>query len=318
VDLYAPHMDYFRYWFISGEKDNPYTITINLLIFYGITMGILMVYGGFGLANVLSKINKTQMEWALLFFILFFSLFLADRTYLKTFVIPLFLPLAALGMVSLLDKLEHRKGLYAVLVGSLLLIGAYYGDKTTYTWSDDQEVEETNYHWYIGEGSYNCAIYLKYTMYENDGANAIHNDKRDKKRLSAFSGIHMMPFNEVNVMVAYPEITKRTEIEKYGLLEMYLKHKDHPYYVDWENSSIQSYDNYKYIVKREWNDTTVIENLTEFRVSWAIVNIYLTDQYGKSSHLYTIEDSPFFASLAKGRYKLFENDYERVYFLFPV
>ncbi|MCK4613839.1 MAG: hypothetical protein KAU14_03465 [Thermoplasmata archaeon] len=131
VDLYAPDMGYFKVWYIYGERDNPFTTAINILVYYGVSMGILMLYSGVGLANVIEKVDKTRVEWALLFFIIFFVLFLVDKTYLKMFVVPLFLPLAALGLVVLLERLEHRKGLYAVIFGALLIIGAYYGDYAT-------------------------------------------------------------------------------------------------------------------------------------------------------------------------------------------
>ncbi|MCK4613809.1 MAG: hypothetical protein KAU14_03315, partial [Thermoplasmata archaeon] len=61
----------------------------------------------------------------------------------------------------------------------------------------------------------------------------------------------------------------------------------------------------------------VIENLTEFRVSWAVVNVYFPEEYGKSSQPYVNKPSRFFASLPEDRYKVYENDYERLYYLIP-
>ncbi len=178
-------------------------------------------------------------------------------------------------------------------------------------------MEETNYHHYMDEEPYNTAIYLKHALYEEDGPNAIHNDIIDKKRLSAISGLQMLPLSETDVMVGYPEITDKVKIKKYSIYDMYLEHKDHIYYVDWKNSSIHRYDNYSFIVGRRWNDTMVLENLTEFRVSWAIVNVYFPEESGSSSRPFVNRPSRFFATIPEARYKLYENDYERVYFLFP-
>jgi len=317
IDLYAPDMGYFSTWYIYGDKSSPLTIAINILVFYGISLGILMLYAGIGLSYLIEKVNKTRVEWAVLFSILFFAMFLTDKTYLIMFVTPLFVPLAAIGMAALLEKLEYRKGAYAAILGALLLIGAYYGEYATEKWIDIRTREETGYHFYMDEAPYNTAIYLRYTVYEKNGANAIHNDNIDKKRLSAISGVQMLPLNDMDALVAYPEIREKVRIYRLGLWEMYREHSDQKYKINWENSSIHDYDNYSFIVRNKWNDSGVLENLTEFRVSFAVVNMYFPEDCGSASHPFINRYSQFFATIPEGRYLLYENNYEAVYFLLP-
>ncbi len=315
IDLYGPDMAYFKAWYIYGEEDNPYTTMLNILVYYGISMGVLMLYGGVGLANVLEKVDKTRMEWTLLFFIVFFSMFMIDKTYLKMFVVPLFLPLAALGINILLGKLEYRKGMFATLFAVILLVAAYYGDYATEKWSEVRTVEETGYHHYMDEAPYNTAIYIRYIIDNERDINAIHNDITDKRRISAISGMPMLPLNGQDVLIAYPEITEKVIIEKQTIFEMYSEGDDQLYYVDWENSTMEDYDNYSRIVNKWWGDPKIEENLTEFRISWAIVNVHFPEEYGSSSRPYINARSRFFISVPDHRYKIYENGYERIYYL---
>jgi len=318
IDIYAPHLDYFRVWYIYGEKDSPVTMAVNIMVYYGMAMGILMLYGGVGLANILGKIDKTRVEWTLLFLIIFFAVFLADKTYLKMFVVPLFLPLAALGIVALMGKLEYRRTLFTFLTGVLLMAAVYYGSFATEQFSDVRTVDETGYHHYMDEGPYNTAIYLRHTVYQKDGPIAIHNDAVDKRRISGISGIPMLYLEENQVMVVFPDILDEVDIKKYSIQEMYFEHHDHRYYVDWANSSQKGYDDYHYIVDTYWNNTRIEPVLQENKVQWAIVYTYFPEEHGKSSHPFVNEPSRFFTSLPEKRYNIYENDYERIYFLVPI
>lgn len=317
IDLYAPDMGYFFTWYIYGDRSSPLITGINILVFYGISLGILMLYAGIGLAHLIEKVDKSRVEWAILFSILFFAMFLTDKTYLIMFVTPFFVPLAAMGMAALLEKIEYRRGVYALLVGALLLIGAYYGDYATEKWVDIRTREETGYHFYMDEAPYNTAIYIKHALHDESGVNAIHNDNIHKKRLSAISGMGMLPLTEMDVVIAYPEIKDKLKIYRLGLWEMYLQHSDHLYRIDWENSSLHHYDNYSFIVQHRWDDPKVIENLTEFHVSFAVVNMYFPEEYGSSSRPFINRYSRFFATLPEGRYLLYQNSHEAIYFLLP-
>lgn len=316
VDLYSPDLSYFKVWFVSGNQDSPVTTSINILVFYGISMGILMLFGGIGLAHVLGKVDKTKVEWSILFFIVFFSMFLIDKTYLVLFVIPLFIPFFALGLIALMGKLEYRKSVYVVCIGVLLLLASYYNIHTTQKFIDAKAVDEMDYKFHMQEDTYNSALYLRHTVYEINGPLGIHNDERDKKRISALSAIPMMPLNEQIILYAYPNITERVSFERYSISDMYFDHRDHMFYVNWTNSSIQGFDKYSQIVGRPWGDPMAVQELREFRVSWAIVNVYFPDEVGKSSQPFLNRPSKFFASLPDERYKIYENDYESVYFLF--
>lgn len=315
VDIYGPDMAYFKVWYISGEESNPYTTMLNVLVYYGMSMGVIMLYGGVGLANVLEKVDKTRMEWSLLFFIVFFSIFMIDKTYLKMFVVPLFLPLAALGINILLGKLEYRKGTFTAFFVVILLVAVYYGDYATEKWSEVRTVEETGYHHYMDEEPYNTAIYIKYMINDGREINAIHNDITDKRRISAISGMPMLPLNEQDVLITYPEITENVIVKKQTIIEMYLEGDNQLYYIDWENSTMKDYDNYSQLVNRWWGAPGVLENLTEFRISWAIINVHFPEEYGSSSRPYVNERSRFFISVADNRYKIYENGYERIYYL---
>lgn len=315
VDLYSPDLSYFKVWFVSDGQDSSISTAINILVFYGISMGILMLFGGIGLAFVLGKVDKTKVEWSILFFIVFFSMFLIDKTYLVLFVVPLFLPFFALGLIALIGKLEYRRGVYALFIGALLLLGAHYNVHATQKFIDVKAVDEMDYKFHMQEDTYNSAIYLRHTVYEINGPLGIHNDERDKKRISALSAIPMMPLNDQIILYAYPNITERINIERYSISDMYFDHRDHMFYVDWKNSSIHGYDNYSQIVGRSLDDPVVVRELREFRVSWAIVNVYFPDEVGKSSQPFLNRPSKFFASLPDERYKIYENDYESVYFL---
>jgi hypothetical protein len=318
VDIYAPHLDYFRAWYVYGEGESSLTLAINIIVYYGISMGVLMIFGGVGLFHVLGKVDKSRVEWTLLYLIIFFTLFLIDKTYLKMFVVPLFLPLVAIGLIAIMDKIEYRKDLYAVLVSSLLLAGAYYGAYATEQWSEVRTVEETGYHHYMDEGPYNTAVYIRNTMFENRGPIGIHNDDVDKHRISAISGLPMLYLSEGQDLVVYPNITEQVSIEQHSISDMYYDHIDNRYYVDWENSEINRRNNYGPIAGMYWNTTRITPILKESKVQWAVVYTFFPDDQGKSSHPHTISPSRFFASLPDHRYKLYENDYEMIYFLIPV
>jgi len=318
VDIYAPHLDYFRVWYVYGGRDNTFTLMINIMIYYGMSMGILMLYGGVGLAHVLGKPEKTRVEWTLLYLILFFALFLVDKTYLKMFVVPLFLPLVAIGLVALLGKLEYRKDLYSMLFGSLLLIAAYYGAFATEQWSEVRTVEETGYHHYMDEGPYNTAVYMRTNFYEEQGPVAIHNDEVDRRRLSGISGIPMLSLDEGQTLVVFPEILDKVVIKQHSISDMYYDAHDQRYYVDWEESEVKSFDGYSSIVGTYWNTTRIAPILNGNKVQWAVTYTSFPDEVGVSSHPYMNRPSRFFTSLPNTRYNIYENGYEKIYFLLPI
>lgn len=317
VDIYSPHLDYFRVWYLNEDESSPLTLAMNIVVYYGMAMGVLMIYGGLGLANVLSKTDKTRMEWTLLFLILFFTLFLVDKTYLKMFVVPLFLPLASIGIIALLDRLEYRKVMYASMFGCLLIIAAYHGSFATQQFSDVRTVNDTGYHHFMDPEPYNTAIYLKHTIYEKNGPFAITNDEIDKRRISGISGLMMMPFEESEMMVVYPEIKEKVSIKQHTVFDMYYEHDDRVFYIDWSDSEQTGYDNYSRIRSTVWNTSLLTPTLSEYRISWALTNMHFPEETGTSSHPFQNAPSPFFASLPHERYCLYENEYQRIYFLIP-
>ena len=318
VDIYAPSMDYFSVWFAYGGRDSPLTLAINILVYYGMSMGILMLFGGLGLASVLGNVNKTRMEWSLLYLIVFFALFLMDRTYLKMFVAPLFLPLLAIGLVAVMDKIEYRKDLYTILFASLLLIAAYHGSFATRQHSEVLAVEEMGYHHHMDEGPYNTAIYIRDTMYTPRGPVAIHNDFVDRQRIGGVSGMPMIHLSEGQALVAYPNLTERVTIRQKSFFDMYLEAHDRRYYVDWAESEVKREDNYHTIIGLPWTRPELESLLQEGRVQWAVVYTFFPDDSGSSSHPFRNSRSWFFRSLPDHRYSIYENDHERIYFLLPV
>jgi hypothetical protein len=318
VDIYAPHLDYFRAWYVYGDVDSPLSLAINIIVYYGISMGVLMIFGGVGLFQVLGKLDKTRVEWTLLYLIIFFSLFLVDKTYLKMFVVPLFLPLVAIGFVAIMDKIEYRKDLYVVLVSTLLLAGSYYSAFAVQQWSDVRTVEETGYHHYMDEGPYNSAIYIRYTIFEAQGPIAIHNDAVDKRRVTAISGMPMLYLENAQILVANPDITDNISIEQHSISEMYYGHHDNRYFIDWENSEIDQPDHFTSILRTYWNTTRLEGMLKDNRVQWAVSYTAFPGERGISSHPHMNDHSIFFTSLVDNRYKLYENDFETIYFLIPI
>lgn len=318
VDIYAPDQAYFKVWFAYGEEDSPLTLAINIIVYYGTSMGVLMLLGGVGLANVLGNIHKSRVEWTLLYLIIFFTLFLVDKKYLKIFVAPLFLPLLAIGFVAIMNKIEYRKDLYVVIFSTLLFIAASHGSFATQQWSDVRTVEETGYHHYMNDGTYNSGVYVRHTMFEVQGPIAIHNDAVDKNRITAVSGMPMLYLNQGQELVVNPNLTENISIEQHSLSDMYYEHIDTRYYVDWENSDINPRSYSTSIISTYWNTTRLESILNESKVQWAIAYTYFPDEHGKSSHPFVNVDSRFFASLPDHRYNIYENDYERIYFLIPV
>ena len=317
VDIYSPDLSYFKVWYVYGSQDNPITLAVNILVYYGISMGVLMVYGGVGLANVLGKIEKTRIEWTLLFLILFFTLFLVDKIYLKMFVVPLFIPLAALGIVAIMGRIEHRHATYTTMLSFLLIIAAYYGSYATQQFSDVRTVNDTGYHHYMDEEPYNTAVYTKHFLYEKDGPFAIHNDNVDRKRISAISGLLMLDLEGSNTLVADPDIMENVEVKKYSLSEMYFDTHDTVYYIDWSESNISKSNKFSEIIARSWGNPELAGILEDSRVSWAFVYTYFPDEHGTASHPFQNQGSRFFRSLPESRYCLYENQYDRIYFLLP-
>ena len=306
---YSPKLDLFKNYFIHGNE--AYVIFLNLCIFYGLHYGAIIVFSAIGFSLLILKNNRNPSELFIIILLLFFISFLIDNTYLAFFVMPLIIPFIAYGLYEVFKNIESRKFVSMAIFITILLLS------TTFTHLAQSRHLEERFHkdsglkrWMVDE-TYNTALYLK--SIEKDGA-SITNDYQLHRRMWAISGVPIMPFDNVEHFLFDGSIDEKLKIERLSITEVYLEHYDVIWQVDWEKTNFTKKEPYWVI---NYNCNEVKSNLSKYNLNYAVENNHLKGKYGNSLRYFDLSDSGFFKSIPDKKFKIYDNGFEVIWYLYP-
>jgi len=309
--FYSPDLQTFQAWYLKDEG-NPLVTVLNIGIFYTVSVGVLMLCGIFGLANLTAKNDKKETQWGILLVLLVYSYFVADQLYLVVFLIPLITPVIGYGVYVIVSRIEIKPGFALAILAALLLTALPHTAYISSDWIDNKNPEYGFRRWAY-EDTVSTSIYLGRECQEL----YICNDGQLARRIKAYSGQEGMPFGIYEYPVVSDDVFDSIESERVDLVDFYFdkdqRKEDVLWRYEWKDENASYERRYDNIANLPVTDPRADENLTVAGTSLAVVSHYFPDQVGTSTRYYALRFSWFFASLPGERYRLYENGHETVY-----
>ena len=166
IPLYSEHLYYSRKAsssFLFQQVSNPILLIINMLIFYTLKCGVLIIFMPIGLITIIQKTNLFYVRLISISFLLFISV-IGLRSYTLIAVLALLSILASFGILRVLSLLNKRKILTSFTIVLCLLIPIISSCFMMNYWNSPSQVSDSPR--YLYNSTYNSGKYIK--EYVND------------------------------------------------------------------------------------------------------------------------------------------------------